>query len=474
MNGNYNAERSRYSLPFTNAPISYTIPSVSFTTSGLSYYLDIAIQASYYGTGSISLYDLTGSGISVTLYNSPTYSTAGGGSLVFDGSTQYGRSSAPLSLATWTMESWYYYNGGSTNGNIVVDIYSNSIQYSLGGFSSGWVSTGVWNLGKTTSAYSSMVTGNWYHLAGTYDGTTIILYVNGVRIYSTACTGTAINGGVGFQIMTQYDTGHSQYLAGNLAILRMYNRGLTPTELNTNYNAERARFSLPYVSPPISYTIPSVSFTTTGLSCYFDIAVQACYYNSSATTLYDLTGSGIIVTLYNSPTYSTTGGGCLLFNGTTQYGRSSTPLPLTNWTIEAWYYYSGGSTNGNIVIDIYSSTMQYILGSFNGGWLSAGMYSPTVSTGTYTPTSGNWYHVVGTYDGANVKLYINGALSSSVAATGRPANGGIGFHIMTQYDTGHSQYLAGSLAILRMYNRALILSDVTQNYNAEKTRFGLT
>ncbi len=471
VNGNYNAERARFSLPFTTTPISYTIPSVSFTTSGLSCYFDMSIQACYYSAGAPSLYDLTGSGIAVTLYNSPTYSTTGGGSLVFDGSTQYGRSSVPLLLPNWTMEAWYYYNGGSTSGNIVVDIYPGSIQYYLGGFGNGWLSTGVWNFGKYTAAYSSMVSGNWYHVAGTYDGTNVILYINGVRVYSNACSGTPTSSGIGFQIMTQYDTGHSQYVAGNLAILRMYNRGLSATEINTNYNAERARFSLAYVSPPISYTIPSVSFSTSGLSFYIDIAIQASYYNSSATTLYDLTGSSMVITLYNSPTYSTSGGGCLIFNGTTQYGRSSAPLPLTNWTIEAWYYYSGGSTGGNIVIDMFSSSMQYILGSFGGGWISAGMYNPNAYTGSFTPTVGNWYQVVGTYDGANVKLYINGALSSSVASTGRPANGGIGFQIMTQYDVGHSQYLAGNLAILRMYNRALILSEVTQNYNAENSRF---
>jgi hypothetical protein len=473
VNTNYNAERSRFSLTSVNSPISYTIPSVSFSTSGLSFYIDISIQACYYNSSAATLYDLTGSSMVITLYNSPTYSTSGGGSLLFNGTSQYGRSSAPLPLTNWTMEAWYYYNGGSTGGNIVVDIYPSSMQYILGSFGGGLLSTGMYSPSANTWAYT-LTSGNWYHAVGTYDGTNLKLYVNGVLVYFKTITITPSNSGIGFQIMTQYDIGHSSYLAGNLAILRMYNRGLSATEINTNYNAERARFSLAYVNPPISYTIPSVSFSTSGLSFYIDIAIQASYYNSSATTLYDLTGSSMIITLYNSPTYSTTGGGCLIFNGTTQYGRSSAPLPLTNWTIEAWYYYSGGSTGGNIVVDIFSSTMQYILGSFGGGWISAGMYSPSANTGSFTPTVGNWYQVVGTYDGANVKLYINGALSSSVASTGRPTNGGIGFHIMTQYDVGRSQYLAGNLAILRMYNRALILSEVTQNYNAEKSRFGLT
>jgi len=470
VNTNYNAERSRFSLTSVNSPISYTIPSVSFSTSGLSFYIDISIQASYYNSSAATLYDLTGSSMVITLYNSPTYSTSGGGSLLFNGTSQYGRSSAPLALTNWTMDAWYYYNGGSTNGNIVIDMFSSAIQYSLGFFNNGWISTGTYSPTASTAAYIP-ISGNWYHFAGTYDGTNVKLYVNGVVVYFKTITITPSNGGIGFQIMTQYDIGHSSYLAGNLAILRMYNRGLSATEINTNYNAERARFSLAYVSPPISYTIPSVSFSTSGLSFYIDIAIQASYYNSSATTLYDLTGSSMVITLYNSPTYSTAGGGCLIFNGTTQYGRSSAPLPLTNWTIEAWYYYSGGSTSGNIVIDMFSSSMQYTLGSFGGGWISAGMYNPNAYTGSFTPTVGNWYQVVGTYDGVNVKLYINGALSSSVASTGRPANGGIGFQIMTQYDVGHSQYLAGNLAILRMYNRALILSEVTQNYNAENSRF---
>ena len=77
-------------------------------TAGLLFHLDAGNASSYPGSGT-TMTDLAGSGITTTLYNSPTYNSANGGYLMFTpSSSQYGKTSASLAeLATWSVEVWH-------------------------------------------------------------------------------------------------------------------------------------------------------------------------------------------------------------------------------------------------------------------------------------------------------------------------------------------------------------------------------
>jgi len=86
---------------------------------------------------------------------------------------------------------------------------------------------------------------------------------------------------------------------------------------------------------------------TTGLVYYWDAGI-ANSYPGSGSSWYDLSGNGRTVTLYNGPTYSTTTGGQLSFDGSDDYGLMTTfnlgngPTP---WTISAWVR-TGTSADG--------------------------------------------------------------------------------------------------------------------------------
>jgi len=83
-----------------------------------------------------------------------------------------------------------------------------------------------------------------------------------------------------------------------------------------------------------------------------------------------------------------------------------------------------------------------------------------------------WYHVVATYDGANKRIYVNGVLENTTAWTNGVDNANtlssIGF-----LEIASSQYLNGNLASVRVYNRALTLVEIRQNFNATRKRFGI-
>jgi len=241
-------------IPFTR--VIYNTSTSSFVTSGLIYHLDAGNPSSYPGSGS-TWTDLAGSGTSLTLYGSPTYSAANGGSILFNpAASQYGQGTLS-STPQWTIEVFIYYNG--TNTGTAPCIYTsvfpgstNTIQAALGALGTfggnccpgstilqaGYYNSGWW----VTPAQSPLTSGNWYHIVGTYDATNLYLYINGSLNQTTASSATAAPNTAGFYIMRRWD--NAEYWGGNLAILRRYNRALSGAEVLQNYTSQKSRFGL--------------------------------------------------------------------------------------------------------------------------------------------------------------------------------------------------------------------------------------
>jgi len=220
---------------------------------------------------------------------------------------------------------------------------------------------------------------------------------------------------------------------------------------------------------------------TAGLLFHLD-AGNASSYPGSGSTWTDLAGSGLTTTLYNSPTYNAGNGGYLSFVASnSQYAQTSASLSgLSTWTIEVWHYYNGITDNGSpcILTDIYDANgvnINFFLGSLNtlAPGLQVGFYKDNffITSGETLPANG-WYHLVGTYDGSNVKLYVNNTLTQTQAQNETPTSGGIGIRFMRTWN--FNQYWGGGLAVIRIYTGALTTGQIATNYNASKTRFGLT
>ncbi len=244
---------------------------------------------------------------------------------------------------------------------------------------------------------------------------------------------------------------------------------LTPTP-----NASQIPTPTPTVTPTPT---PTSSIVTSGLVVNLNAGIVSSYPGSGSAWT-DLSGNGNNVTLINSPTYNSGNSGYLIFNGSNQYG-AGTDLDLDYITIEGWVYSTAFGNNGYVVNKNYNGTnvpYSLCLGNSNSGATNGlGFYGGSwyvTNVGTNIMNTNAWYQVVGTFDGTTLKYYLNASLnaSSTPPVNVLPKNNNV-------FDVGRylndSAYFGGRIAIVRMYNRALSSTEITQNYNATKATFGL-
>jgi hypothetical protein len=97
-----------------------------------------------------------------------------------------------------------------------------------------------------------------------------------------------------------------------------------------------------------------------------------------------------------------------------------------------------------------------------------------ITTANFINTS-NWYQIVATYISGSRRIYLNGILIASDGPTFTisTSSGGMSVGVFGGYAGIRSYYYNGKIAIVNVYNRNLISTEVLQNYNALKGRFNL-
>jgi hypothetical protein len=210
-------------------------------TSGLVFYLDAGNPRSYPGSGT-AWYDASGTGNTGTLINGPTYNSANLGSIVFDGVNDYaniGTAGFSFGAAAGTLCGWAKTNTISGGYSWIVSYGTSSTSQSrfIGILNSSYIFGGYGNDITATNVPLN----TWFYLVGVYNGTTAAIYVNG-NLVSGPTTLTwdtvANNAQVGRQ------TNSIEYWNGNISNTSIYNRALTATEIQQNFNALRGRFGI--------------------------------------------------------------------------------------------------------------------------------------------------------------------------------------------------------------------------------------
>jgi hypothetical protein len=237
---------------------------------------------------------------------------------------------------------------------------------------------------------------------------------------------------------------------------------------------------LKYPPPPLAtYIAPSIPITAANLLLNLD-AGNVASYPGSGSTWTDLAGSGLVTTLYGSPTYSSANGGYLAFvPSSSQYAQTSASLSvLTQFSVEVWHYYNGTFAGGQpcILTEVFVGGINFFLGSLlvSPPQLQFGFFNGSfnITPSGYSLPAVGWYQLVGTFNGSVINLYVNNVLTQTQGNNQTPTSGASGIRLMRRWD--NPDYWGGYLSIIRIYSRALTATEITANYNASKARFGLS
>ena len=207
-------------------------------------------------------------------------------------------------------------------------------------------------------------------------------------------------------------------------------------------------------------------------------------YPRSGTIWTDLSGRGNNGTLVNGVGYNSGNGGSLVFDGTNdniQLGNTSNIISTSQSqiTVNVWVKTNvvgvykkilvnlptGGGPESitAIYFSIGPSPYHTYFGLKTSGGMDAAIYTQPISTTSYT-------NLCGTYDGSNIRLYLNGNLVATKALTGVLGTGGI--TRISGYDN-NAETWNGNIAQVFIYNRALTAQEIKQNFNATRGRYGI-
>ena len=234
------------------------------TESGLVLALDAANSKSYPGSGT-TWTDLSGRSNSGTLINGPTYSSTNGGSLVFDGTNDYGSIPHNTILnpgtGSFTFGGFFKTNADAPSGYFPTYLTKND-----GDFSNGYMIRAnypydgkyfiMYSQGFTDNVDRSNITstlttslGVWVNIVGVWNAPskTLTLYFNGVANGTGTTTNSlTINPTANLEFGRYNRTSNSrfEYINGNISQVSIYNRALTATEIQQNFIATRSRYSI--------------------------------------------------------------------------------------------------------------------------------------------------------------------------------------------------------------------------------------
>jgi len=268
-------------------------------------------------------------------------------------------------------------------------------------------------------------------------------------------------------------------------VMTIESSSVTPTPTTTQTPTPTSTPTLTPTNTPTTTTTPTPTSTpnapvSSNLVLYYDPS-NSSSYSGSGTTINDLSGNGLSGTMSNitftSPYFT--------YNGTSSQIRVPDNILLEpgtgDWTIEVWVNQS--VSGGDVVLGKFNNSGRAADVSYSVRTTNTSYYGQigngvgVVDSTTHVGTIGTWYQIV--YVWTNVaantlQTFVNGVSIGSVShGFSSILNSGNPLYIGSYNGGEYSQWFDGKIGITRLYNAALTSSQVLQNFNADKSKYGL-
>jgi hypothetical protein len=257
-------------------------------TDGLVLYFDAANVKSYPGSGTVWT-DLSSTAITGSLTNGPIFSSANGGSIVFDGTNDYVnvtknttiQSSTNFSITgffrtTSTTDYKTIYSDTTGSGatgayrGYEIRLFSSKLEAGMYGNANGSY--------NYVSSSTTIATNTWYHfgVVGNSSGN-LSIYINGIlqQSQTVANSFVASENDISIGRYNVNSGGIGGYWSGNISTISIHNRALSSDEVLQNYESTRERFNLRGIAidPDVSLFLRTAGITDTTQQSAIDTLV---------------------------------------------------------------------------------------------------------------------------------------------------------------------------------------------------------
>jgi hypothetical protein len=225
----------------------------------------------------------------------------------------------------------------------------------------------------------------------------------------------------------------------------------------------------------------TASLITTNLVVHLD-ASNSSSYGGSGTTWTDLTG-GNNVTLVNGPTFNNGYGGSIVFDGSNDYAQSGTSSDLIigtqDYTMSLWVKYDSAKSEMALMDNRTAGSNGTTFSLIQvGDFMRVKVWEDNTSSFSFESSTNlspnTWYNITYTRISNSASMYINGVQDGSSWTQTYNYSGGNQLTLGWNYSTQTGKSMDGYIPHVLFYvNKGLTSSEVTQNYNAIKSRYGL-
>ena len=258
----------------------------------------------------------------------------------------------------------------------------------------------------------------------------------------------------------------------------------TPTQTPTPTNTETPTVTPTPTTTPTPTSTPAVPVTS-NLVLYYDPS-NLSSYPGTGTTINDLSGNGLNGSMsgitYTSPYFS--------YNGTSSQVRvADNPLlepGSGDWTMEVWVNqavlgndvvlgkFDNGGLSQDVSYSIRTTNTTYYAQLGSGIGTGSSLF---VDSTFYVGTINTWYQIVYVFTNVasnTLQTFVNGVSIGSVGHSLASILNTANPLYIGSYNGGEfAQWFDGKIGITRLYNAALTSTQVLQNYNADKSKYGL-
>lgn len=316
------------------------------------------------------------------------------------------------------------------------------------------------NVNYKTTSFSSIFNDaqTWKHLVlvADYDADTVSLYVNGALNRTNAMTAAippVTNARTVF--IGSYNSNYASNWLGEMAAVKIWNKLLTAAEIKQIYNGAKAKMQASSLEKGLIgyWPLNGENYNASNNRVTDKSAYSNHGLNSGATLTTDRFGRA---------------NGAMQFNGINNKISISYPNPVQQTSVVAWFKRTGAPA-GNYHIITGGQNVEISIND-PGGFLRTGVTTNTQGRKVFNSGSGlldgRWHQVALTYDGTNVKSFIDGQLTATNAASGNLVGTAteIGRYLSDTYVAN------GAIAEVRVYNRALADTEINSLYSLDKSK----